>query len=130
MPDDEEERQEQFEPVGFAGVATFIASDKEHSTSIYRQFQKIAARNILYLQSELRELELRQEEFDRDDANGDLDATQAAMDWQEFCDRARDPDDDRARERMQLVKDIREKVKEYRKSSPSGRPTGGEDAHA
>ena len=130
MSDDEEKRQEQFELVGFAGVADFIASDKEHSTSIYRQFQKIAARNILYLQSELRELELRQEEFDRDDANGDLDATQAAMDWQEFCHRARDPDDDRARERMQLVKDIREKVKEYRKSSRSSRLTRGEYAHA
>ena len=130
MSDDEEKRQEQFELVGFAGVADFIASDKEHSTSIYRQFQKIAARNILYLQSELRELELRQEEFDRDDAAGDLDAIQAAVDWQEFCDRARDPNDERAKERMQLVKEIREKVKEYRMSSPSGHPTGGECTNA
>jgi hypothetical protein len=130
MSDDEEKRQEQFEPVGFAGVADFIASDKEHSTSIYRQFQKIAARNILYLQSELRELELRQEEFDRDDATGDLDAIRVAVDWQEFRDRARDPNDERAKERMQLVKEIRKKVKEYRRSSPSGRPTGGECTHA
>src|SRR5256885_291380 len=129
MSDDEEKRQEQFEPVGFAGVADFIASDKEHSTSIYRQFENIAARNILYLQSELRELALRQEEFDRDDATGDLGATQAAIDWQEFCEQARDPDNERAQERMQLVKDIREKMKEYRKFPPNYPPSGAECAH-
>jgi hypothetical protein len=89
-----------------ASVSAHLAcrefSDKEHSTSIYRQFKKITARNILYLQSELRELELRQEEFDRDDAAGDLDAIKAAMDWQEFCDRARDPDDERAKEAVDV----------------------------
>ena len=129
MLDDEEKRQEEFNAVDFADIVDCIASDKKHSTSIYHQFESIAARNILYLQSELRELELRQKEFDRDDAISDLNVTQAAIDWQEFRDQAWDPNDERARERMQVVKEIREKIKEYHKFLSNYSPSGDKYAH-
>src|SRR5437016_13208235 len=112
----DEEKQQGVEPVGFAYVAAFIAGDKEHGGTIYRRFERLAARDILYLQSELHQLELRQEEFDRYDAAGDVDAMARAMEWQLLRFRAETENKQRARDRLQLAKEIREKVKEYRKS--------------
>jgi hypothetical protein len=115
MSTDTEKGERENKLVGFAGLAEFIASDKEHSTSIYRQFEKLAARNILYLQSELRALDLQLEELDRDDAR-DFDAIGSAMDWQLLCELAKEPDNHREKERLELIYKIREKVKEYRES--------------
>src|SRR5438876_1255966 len=69
------------ELVGFAQVACFIARDKEHSSSVYRGYEKLAARNLLHMQSELRELEHRLDIFDRKDAQGGVDSFTSAMDW-------------------------------------------------
>ena len=100
--------------MGYASVANFIASDKEHSTSIYRRYKQLAARNILYLQSELRILELRQEELDREDAGGkNIDDLDMAMDIEVLTERALNSDDRKARERVKLSKEIGEKLKEY-----------------
>lgn len=41
---------------GFGSLASFIASDEDHSTSIYKRFDDLASRNLLYFQSELAEL--------------------------------------------------------------------------
>ena len=114
MSDDTEKGRQCSQPIGFAGLADFIASDKEHSTSIYRQFERISARNILYIQSELRELELQQDAFDREDAAGDDDALASAMEWELLRERAEDPNNGKDIQRLELIKKIREKVKEYR----------------
>jgi hypothetical protein len=52
---------------GYPSLAAFIASDKDKSTVIYRRFDRLSARNLLYLQSELAELEVKQDAFDRED---------------------------------------------------------------
>ena len=44
---------------GYPSLAAFIASDKDKSTVIYRRFDRLSARNLLYLQSELAELEAK-----------------------------------------------------------------------
>ena len=113
MADLEAMKGKQVELVGYASVANFIASDKEHSTSIYRRYKQLAARNMLYLQSELRILELRQEELDREDAGGKIDDLDMAMDLEVLAERALKPDDHKAKERVKLSKEISEKLKEY-----------------
>lgn len=92
-----------------------MASDRDKSTAIYRRFDRLSARNLLYLQSELAELEARQDEFDQEDLQDDnLEAKRSARDWHFFEVRAEVPDNEREKRRMSLVKEIREKMKEYR----------------
>ena len=50
---------------GFADFSHFIASD--HSLSIYRKFAVLGARNLLYLQDEICELEERLDALDQGD---------------------------------------------------------------
>jgi hypothetical protein len=57
---------------GYPSLASFIASDKDKSTVIYRRFDCLFARNLLYLQSELAELERRQTVFDAEDVKGSI----------------------------------------------------------
>ena len=108
---DEEKGIQKHDEVGFAEVSNFIAADKEHTASLFNRFEKLGARNLMYLQSELRAFELQLSRFDAQDAQGSDWVT--AMDWQYLCDRA-DQGDVRAVKRVQLVLKIREKVKEYR----------------
>jgi len=53
---------------GFGSLASLLASDVDHSLQVYRRFEKLAARDLLYYQSELLELEAVQDEYDRADA--------------------------------------------------------------
>jgi hypothetical protein len=100
---------------GYPSLAAFIASDRDHSSVLYRRFDKLGARNLLYLQSELAELERRQDEFDREDLlDDDLATKKAARDWKSFEAASQNPGS-KSEERMKLVKEIREKIKEYRK---------------
>ena len=96
---------------GFPILADFIASDEDKSTTIYRRFDRMSARNILYLQSELVELEERQRIFDREDITSSRDNKRCAWDWSEFKRRSRDNPDQK--ERMNLVLEIRKVMKEY-----------------
>jgi hypothetical protein len=50
------------EPIGYSAVAAVMSSDRD--LSIYRRFGGLNARNLLYLQSELMELETRLHELD------------------------------------------------------------------
>lgn len=100
---------------GYAAVAAFIARDPDNETFIYRKFDQLSARNLLYLQSELIDLEKRLEEYDRETAkSGDMELKQSARKWETFTKNAIIQDEER--KRMELVKDIRAKVKEYRTS--------------
>lgn len=55
----------------YPSLAFIIASDPDHSTVIYRRFDRLSARNLLYLQAELVILEKKQDELDRQDLNSD-----------------------------------------------------------
>src|SRR5450432_3443155 len=52
---------------GFPRVADKIASDPDKTTTIYRRFDRLSARNLLYLEAELAELEALQDKQDDDD---------------------------------------------------------------
>jgi hypothetical protein len=99
---------------GYPSLAAFITSDHDRTTSIYRRFHKLSARNLLYLQSELAELEARQETLDEEDLRGPMDTKSCARNWEIFSARAQDPSNQLEKERMELTMSIRAKIKEYR----------------
>lgn len=63
--DDISEAWEQY-PEGYPRFAAFIAHDDDKSTTIFRRFERLAARNLLYLESELFELEAKQDKLDEE----------------------------------------------------------------
>ncbi|KAL9111146.1 MAG: hypothetical protein Q9227_004409 [Pyrenula ochraceoflavens] len=116
---DEEKQANQPNFIGYANVAAFATSDKEHSATLFRRFESLSARNLLYLQSELRELEAQQSEIDRvdaanaDDPRADPEDTDVATDWQFLRKKAEISKEPKAMERLQLAKNIRAKLEEY-----------------
>jgi hypothetical protein len=102
---------------GYPSLAAFIASDPDHSTAIYRRFDRLSARNLLYLQAELSILEKKQDELDKEDLNSDeIDSKDKARNWEALLARAEAGSDDAAEERVKVVKAIRDKIKEYSES--------------
>jgi hypothetical protein len=99
---------------GFADVARWIALDPDNETFIYRKFDELAARNLLYLQSELLVLEKQLNELDKNDASSDdMDLKDATRTWETLTQRC-GTNNEEARVRMDLIVRIRAKLKEYR----------------
>ncbi|KAH8803454.1 hypothetical protein F5884DRAFT_507896 [Xylogone sp. PMI_703] len=105
---------------GFPRVADKIASDPDKTTTIYRRFDRLAARNLLYLEAELAELEALQDQYDLTDLNA---ASQIVIssqsDWRRFEKYGNEKDaegnytqPDQAA-KMKLALQIKEKLKEY-----------------
>ncbi len=82
---------------GFPSLAAFIASDRDRTTAIFKRFGRLAARNLLTLQSELAALEAQLHEYDEHDKSSQG-AMQSLRNWEDFVDRAR-----REPERMRLL---------------------------
>jgi hypothetical protein len=103
-----------FRKEGFADVARWIALDPDNETFIYRKFDELAARNLLYLQAEILVLEKELNKLDINDANSDdMDLRDAIRTWEALTQRY-DNNNEEARVRMNLIVKIREKLKEYR----------------
>ncbi|RMY42907.1 hypothetical protein D0865_11633 [Hortaea werneckii] len=103
---------------GFEEVAAFISTEDEGG--MYRRFRRLAARNLLYMQSELASLEDKLRRMDQgdkwkiDNPEG-VNAFQCAIEWDAM--KRLEPTDDNARERLALVMDIRKLTREYRRYS-------------
>jgi hypothetical protein len=83
---------------GLPAVADFIASDPDHETFIFRRFDKLAARHILQLQSELVELEHLQEALDRDAAQSDDHELHSSLrDWARLKENAKQRGEEKKR---------------------------------
>ena len=95
---------------GYPSFAEFIARDSD--AAIYRRYGHLSARNLLYMQSELYELELELQQLDTEDANkvDNDDAQKTARDWRYYSDEA----NERSRKHRVLQNKIRIKIKEYR----------------
>lgn len=98
---------------GYPSLAAFIASDRDKSTAIYRRFDRLSARNLLYLQSELVELEAKQDAYDAEDRGLTTQEKVSTRNWELFKERAQEAGNIRERKRMELVINIRERIKEY-----------------
>lgn len=97
---------------GYATFSQFIVSDSE--LSLYRDFQALSSRNLLYLQSRLTELEKKLKEFDEEDSEQlNTEILLSAKCWETFS--ARSKEHPREKERMETILEIQVKMKEYRK---------------
>jgi hypothetical protein len=94
---------------GYPAAAAFIASDPDRSLLIYRCFQLLSSRNLLYLEAELLELEKQQDCLDIEDIHGSQDAYQCLRSWKRLV----GSEDSRQRQRLDLIKSIRSTLKEY-----------------
>lgn len=99
-------------PMGYPALANWIAADPDNETYIFRKFNRLAARNLLYLQSELCTLEESLEKLDKE-IEGDVSLMESAMMWEVFVERANNEKRPEW-EWMRLRNEIKEKLKEYR----------------
>ena len=95
---------------GYPTVAQFISQDSD--ASIFRSFQKLSARRLLYLQSQLADLEARLERLDSLDAENQYNtaARKAAGSWVHYS----GSDDQRVQEHRALQTSIGKILTEYR----------------
>lgn len=99
---------------GFANVARWISLDPDNETFIYRRFNQLGARNLLYLQAELLALEKQLDELDKNDAlSDDMTLKDSARTWKILIDSYENGNAE-AKARMGLIVKLRAKLKEYR----------------
>lgn len=90
---------------GYPSLAGFMASDRDRAIMVFKRFDRLTARTLLYLQSELAELQKRLEEYDEQDR-----ALPEARSWESFKEKGRvEP------ERIEVVNKIRDTMLEYSK---------------
>lgn len=73
---------------GFPRTSRFIAADPDKTTAIFRRFDEISVRNLLYLEGRIAALESVQKRLDNEDFNDNRenqDVTLAACSWEEFA---------------------------------------------
>lgn len=100
---------------GYPSLAAFISSDRDRTTLIYKRFDELAARNLLYLQSELAELQAQQRVFDQQDFTADLHTKQCSRNNTAFREAA-EQNDQAQQQRWDLMLRIRQTMKEYREA--------------
>ena len=95
---------------GYPTVAQFISQDSD--ASIFRSFQRLSARRLLYLQSQLADLEAQLERLDSLDAENQYNtaARKAAGSWVHYS----GSDDQRVQEHRALQISIGKVLTEYR----------------
>ncbi|KAF8858324.1 hypothetical protein BDZ45DRAFT_726129 [Acephala macrosclerotiorum] len=103
---------------GFALVASYINSDIDKTTTIYRRFDELSARNLLFYQAELAELEYKLKQLDDEDRKAkDKVSVACQKSWETFEKHAhgRDGVAEVARERrkMNLAMKIRGLLEKY-----------------
>lgn len=132
------DRHYQYIP-GFGELADFLSSDHDHTTAVYKRFDKLSSRNLLYYQSELLRLQRRQDDMDIQDRRDVESQTgywrevrKVARDWEVLRGGLDDGEtqqpstetepsrhlvqDERARERVAIAMEIRSTLKEYREA--------------
>ncbi|KAI3588004.1 hypothetical protein IWW34DRAFT_601883 [Fusarium oxysporum f. sp. albedinis] len=100
-------------PLGFAALSSLMVSDGDQELLIFRRFDDISTRNLLYLQCELLSIEDRLKKWDRNvlkSRNTKLE--EVAYRWEEMVKQAKEGKDE-AKEMMELVYQLRSKIKEY-----------------
>lgn len=126
---------------GFGSLASFIANDDDHKPSVYKRFDKLAARDLLYYQSQLSYLEALQNEYDIQDSidieKNDTDSAgrrkwiqKCAESWSAFeyasstspstssssYTGTQGPDENHWKPRMELAMRIRSTLRDYREA--------------
>lgn len=103
---------------GYTTAAEWLSKDPDNETLVFRKFDKLAALNLLYLQSEVLEIEKRIDRLGNEAiCSSDWDLHEAARRWETLVRQASEADPEfkhAAREKMELICSLRSKIKEYR----------------
>jgi hypothetical protein len=98
---------------GFAAVAEWIALDPDNETFIFRKFDRLAARNLLYLQARIMVLEKEFEGLDKEvTQSNDMTLKDAARTWEQLVQKDSEGQE-HARRHMKLSFEIKQALKEY-----------------
>lgn len=97
-------------PKGYPRIASLMAEYPE--VAMVRRFRGLNARHLLYLQSELAEIEVKLLKLEKDNAKEELPSNKGryATDYYWLKDSARNQGDN---EQWQLVQDMKKKLREY-----------------
>lgn len=95
---------------GYPSLSSFIATDKDHSASIYRSHRRLSSRNLLYLEVELSEFESQLDELHKRDLSGSFEEKKVTRSWAAL----RKSKKEEHKERVRLIYKIRKKTKEFR----------------
>ncbi|KAJ9604335.1 hypothetical protein H2200_011169 [Cladophialophora chaetospira] len=99
---------------GYRGLAWFMVSDKDRSPCIFRRFDELAARNLLYLQSQLLAIEDKLKELDVDHIAAPLSVKAGLRNWNGMETDVDETCRQSMMERTALILKLRETMREYR----------------
>jgi hypothetical protein len=108
-----------YRQLGYPALAEWIAGNPDYETFIFRRFDRLGARNLLHLESQVSELERRLELLDerahRETIQNpeDLELSRSNRSWEVFSERAKDPAL-LEHKRLALANEISEKLRQYR----------------
>jgi hypothetical protein len=98
---------------GYPTLATWIARDPDNETFVVRKFDRLGARNILHLQSQLIALEKEIDDLDENARqSSDLEARQSSHRWETLMKHASD-ENRPEKERVEKLDKLKACLKEY-----------------
>lgn len=101
---------------GYLAAASWLARDIDNEKLIFRKFDTLSAANLLYMQSEILELERRLDNMHLLTVKGDdMDLKDAASTWETLVEQSRAGTAhfrQDAKERMGLIRELRERLRE------------------
>ena len=101
-------------PDGYSKFATFLTADPDKSTTIFRRFDRINARNLLVLESEIAELEARLDRIEMEGGGRDFLASERSWEMLNYqANMEKGKIGDEAREIVLITMELRAKLKEY-----------------
>lgn len=105
---------------GYPSLAAWIAHDPDGESYVFRRFDRLSARNLLNMQSKLIELEKRLDDWDdMAESNRNTHLPLSLRRWETFEELERDarrPEHTRAIDRAKLEAQLKEGIREYRRS--------------
>jgi hypothetical protein len=98
---------------GYPALAAWIARDPDNETFVFRKFGRLAARNILHLQSQIIAIERDVDQLDEEARrSSDLEARQSSRRWETLMEHAADKNRPEWK-RVEKLNELRALLKEY-----------------
>lgn len=99
---------------GYPSLAAWIAHDPDNESYVFRKFDKLSARNLLGMQSQLISLEMKIESIEDAMRNsGDPENLVSLARWETYEERAKDPKT-LEYQKMKTEENLKNRIKEYR----------------
>ncbi|KAK4159940.1 hypothetical protein QBC43DRAFT_326365 [Cladorrhinum sp. PSN259] len=104
---------EQSPQTGYPALGDFLAADPDSESLVFRKFDRLSARNLLSLQSEIIALEAESKRLDREICFGDEELLASVGRWETLLEKAEKDMNSVEFRYLDLTRRIRPKIKEY-----------------